>query len=447
MRLPRLDERLSCSVRPTHEYARNPGPLAALADFEAPLRLAVAGLIGLAIGVEREWSGHASGPYARFAGVRTFLLLGLVGGISGWLSSQDDALLALALVGGATALSVAAYVVAAQQTEDRDGTTEAAALLVLATGSLSGLGHESLAAGVAAVAVLALAEKSRIREFIRKIGETELRAALHFAVLAIVILPLLPVGPFGPQDAIRPRELWSVVLIFSGLNFLGYLARRSIGAERGYSVAGLLGGLVSSTAVTLGFSRQSRVTPEYSQGLALGVIAACTVLLPRVFIVAAVLSPPVAQQLIRYLVAPALIGGLLLGYAVWRRQASSAETGEPDRNPLRLGAAIQMTLAFALVLLIVPTVERLWGRSGVFGSAAVLGLTDMDALTYSMSRLGASSGDAPLAARAIGIGLLSNTVLKLGVTLVLGSPAFRRFAGLGLLVCALSLLAGLLIWA
>jgi uncharacterized membrane protein (DUF4010 family) len=416
-----------------------------LADFDVPLRLAVGGLIGLAIGVEREWSGHASGPRARFAGVRTFFLLGLVGAIAGWLSDQDRLLLAVALLGGSAVLAVAAYVVASLQTEDRDGTTEAAALLVLATGCLSGLGHESVAAGVAAVAVLALAEKSRVREFIARIGETELRATLHFIVLAVVVLPLLPTGPFGPHDAIRPRQLWSIVLIFSGLNFLGYLARRAVGADRGYGIAGLLGGLVSSTAVTLGFSRQSRVTPKYSQALALGVIAACTVLLPRVVIVALVLSPPVAQHLIPYLIAPALIGGLFIGYTLWR-QSPSTETGQPDRNPLRLGAAIQLALVFAAVLLIVPTVERLWGQSGVLGSAAVLGLTDMDALTYSMARLGDSTGDAPLAARAIGIGLLSNTVLKLALALILGTSGFRRIAAAGLVAFAVSLLAGLMIW-
>ena len=416
------------------------------ATLDAPLRLAVAGLIGLAIGVEREWSGHASGPRARFAGVRTFFLLGLVGGMAGWLSDQGHVLVAVALLGGSAIFAVAAYVVASQQTEVRDGTTEAAALLVLATGSVAGLGSESLAAGVAAVAVLAWAEKSRVREFIARIGETELRAALHFAVLAVVVLPLLPTGPFGPRDAIRPRELWTVVLIFSGLNFLGYLARRAVGADRGYGIAGLLGGLVSSTAVTLGFSRQSRVTPNYSQGLALGVVAACTVLLIRVLIVTLVLSPPVAQHLISYLIAPTVVGGLLIGYALWRRQPPPTETDRPDGNPLRLGTAIQMTLAFALVLLIVPTVERLWGPAGLLGSAAVLGLTDMDALTYSMARFGVSTGDAPLAARAIGIGLLSNTVLKLGLALTLGSPSFRRFAAAGLLAFAASLLVGLLVW-
>ncbi len=419
-----------------------------LTDLDSPLRLAVAGLIGLTLGVEREWSGHASGPGARFAGVRTFFLLGLVGGIAGWLAAQDHLLLAAVLVGGSALLAVAAYVVASMQTGDRDGTTEAAALLVLATGSLAGMGYEALAAGAAAVAVLALAEKSRIREFIARIGETELRAALHFAVLAVVVLPLLPTGPFGPGDGIRPRELWTVVLIFSGVNFIGYLARRAVGADRGYGIAGMLGGLVSSTAVTLTFSRQSRVTPKFARGLALGVIAACTVLLPRVLITTLVLSPAVAGHLVPYVIAPAVVAGCFLAYALLRKQPSPAHgEGRDAGNPLRLGAAIQMALAFQLVLLAVPAAEHFWGAGGVLGSAAVLGLTDMDALTYSMSRFGATTGDAPLAARAIAIGLLSNTVLKLALAVGLGAPGFRRFAAAGLVAFALSLLAGLLIWS
>lgn len=417
------------------------------ADLDSALRLAVAGLIGLAIGVEREWSGHASGPGARFAGARTFFLLGLLSGVAGWLAAQDHLLLAAVLVGGSASLAVAAYVVASKQTRDRDGTTEAAALLVLGTGSLAGLGYEIHAAGVAAVAVLALAEKSHIREFIARIGETELRAALHFVVLAVVILPLLPTGPFGPGDAIRPRELWTVVLIFSGVNFVGYLARRAVGADRGYGIAGMLGGLVSSTAVTLTFSRQSRVTPEYARGLALGVIAACTVLLPRVLTVTLILSPSVARHLLAYVIGPAIVGGGFLTYALVRRQPVPAGADTQDAgNPLRLGTAIQMALAFQLVLLAVPAAEHLWGPGGVLASAAVLGLTDMDALTYSMSRLGVTTGDAPLAARAIAIGLLSNTVLKLGLALGLGASPFRRLVARGLLAFALSLLAGVLIW-
>jgi uncharacterized membrane protein (DUF4010 family) len=378
--------------------------------------------------------------------VRTFFLLGLLSGIAGLLASRDRTLLSAVLLAGPALLIVGAYVVASLQTRDRDGTTEAAALLVLATGGLSGLGEASLAAAVAAVAAMALAEKSRVRDLIARIGETELRAALQFAGLAVVVLPLLPLGPFGPGGAIRPRELWSVVLIFSGINFLGYLARRAAGPERGYGIAGLLGGLVSSTAVTLGFSRQSRLEPEHARGLALGVVAACTVLFARVFIVTAALSMGTARALAPYLIAPAVIGGAIVGYAVWRQPSRTGAGAPAERNPLRLLAAVRMTVAFALVLLVIPLVERLWGSGGVLGSAAILGLTDLDALTYTMARLGETSGDTALAARAIGVGLAANTLAKLGLAMVLGAAPFRRRAAPALSALALGVLAGLVFW-
>ena len=416
-------------------------------DLEVALRLALAGLTGLAIGIERERSGHASGPGARFAGVRTFLLLGLIGGMAALLGAGGWTVLGAVLLGGAALLPALAYAVAAYQTGDRDGTTETAAVLVLATGALCGLGHGSVGSGVAAVAVLALAEKSRIQGFVARIGELELRAALRFAVLALVVLPLLPEGPFGPYGAIRPRELWTIVLVFSGLNFLGYLARRAVGPDRGYVITGLLGGLVSSTAVVLNFARASRSVPQHAPSLALGAIAACTVLIPRVFTVTLVLSPPVAEHLARYLVLPALVGGDFVLFALSRRQPVPASPEGADRSPLRLMSAIQMVLAFQLVLLALPAVERAWGPAGILGSAAVIGLTDMDALTYSMSRIGATREAAGLAARAITVGMLSNTILKLTLALGLGSPGFRRNAAPGLLALALTIAAGLLIWS
>lgn len=415
-------------------------------DLDVAARLVLAALTGLAVGIEREWSGHASGPGARFAGVRTFLQLGLIGGMAGLLAAEGWMPFGAVLLGGAALLAAFAYAVAAHQTGDRDGTTETAALLVLATGALCGLGYGIVGSGVAAVAVLALAEKSRIQGLIARIGEDELRAALRFAVLAVVVLPLLPEGPFGPYAAIRPRELWTIVLLFSGLNFIGFLARRAAGPHRGYGITGLLGGLVSSTAVTLSFARASRSLPHYASSLAVGVVAACTVLIPRVLVITLVLSPLVAEHLFPYLLLPALVGGGVVLYALSRRNPTPAGAQEVDRSPLRLLSAIKMVLAFQLVLLAVPAVEGMWGSAGVLGSAAVLGLTDMDALTYSMSRLGATSDAAPLAARAIAVGVLSNTMLKLGLVLALGSPGFRRAAGPGLLALALTVLLGILVW-
>ncbi|HKU60997.1 MAG TPA: MgtC/SapB family protein [Gemmatimonadales bacterium] len=149
----------------------------ALSDLDIAGRLATAGLTGLAVGIEREWSGHASGPQARFAGVRTFLLLGLVGGIGGAVAAAIGwAGMAGTLIGGAAALAVVAYAIASVQTRDRDGTTETAALLVLGTGVLCGLGHGRLGSGVAVVAALALAEKGRIQQWVGQIGRAELQS-------------------------------------------------------------------------------------------------------------------------------------------------------------------------------------------------------------------------------------------------------------------------------
>lgn len=413
-------------------------------DLAVPVRLALAGLAGLAVGIEREWSGHATGPKARFAGVRTFLLLGLLGGLSGWLASQGFTGVAAVLLAGGALLAIVAYYTTTSATGDTDGTTEAAALLVLGVGALCGMGHARLGSGIVAVALVALAEKTWIHERVRRIGEVELRAALQFAVLALVILPLLPAGPYGPFDAIRPRDLWVVVLLFSGLNFLGYIARRAVGRERGYGVAGLLGGLVSSTAVAFAYSRESRRTPADAQALALGVVAACTMLLARVLAVTAVLDLGVAGRLAPYLVAPALVGIAFTAWALMHTRPTGAADPAPDRSPLRLQSAIRMALVFQAMLLAVPYAERVWGEAGVLGSAALLGLTDLDALTFAMARLG-RDGAAALAARAIAVGILSNTVLKLALTIVLGTTAFRRTASLGL--AALGLASGLaLLW-
>src|SRR5262245_13965264 len=211
----------------------------------------------MAVGVEREWSGLAPGPKPASAGVRPFFLLGGTGGVAGWLLDNGDSAVAASLLLICGALVVAAYVMAARRSAEAiDGTTETAAMLVLGLGVMAGLGYLRLTSGAAAVVVVALREKEAIRSFVQRIGEEEMRAALQFAVLALVVLPLLPEGPVGPWGGIRPRGLWMVVLIFSGINFLGYLARRALGDRQGYQAMGALGGLVSSTAVTLSFSRQ-----------------------------------------------------------------------------------------------------------------------------------------------------------------------------------------------
>ena len=405
---------------------------ASVGDLDAAARLAIAALIGAGVGLEREWSGQTTGPSPRFAGLRTFLLLGLTGGIAG-LILETHAAAGATLIAGAVALTVAAYVMATGRAGGEvGGTTEAAALAVIGLGALAGSGSMGLAAGAGSVVVLALSEKARLHWLVRRLGEPELRATLQFAVLALVVLPILPEGPFGGIIALRPRSVWMLVLVFSGLSFAAYLIRRALGSHAGSIVTGLAGGLVSSTAVTLEFSRRSRREPALASALAFGTIGACTILIPRVIVLSAILNAEVAISLARILWLPALLGAGVTALG-WRRGAQADDDKEAKgiRNPLRLGAAVQMAVAFQVAMSAVAAVRDRWGTVGIYATAGLLGLTDVDALTMSMSRVDASLV-ATIASRAIAIGILANTLLKLSLSLVFGAPQFRRTAGLGL---------------
>lgn len=391
--------------------------------------IVVAALGGAAIGVEREWSGHASGPAARFAGVRTFALLGLMAGIAGWLWRAGAMPLATALLAGGAALIVAAYLAASRT--DVDGTTEVAAFVVLAAGALAGGGHLALASAIIAASALLLVEKSRLHALVARLDDTSLRAGIRFAVMAIVILPLLPPGPYGPFGGVRPRELWAWVLFFSGLSFAGYLARRALGARYGHVTTGLLGGLVSSTNVTLTFSGASRTQPALAAALAAGVMAASTVLFVRVAVAVAVLNLSLLPALLPYLIAPFLVGLAASAFGIRRQREAGADLITLD-NPLQIGAAVRMTVLFQAVMFAVYAVNVRFGDPGVIASGAGLGLTDMDALTISMARSGGLNLDPAVAARAIAVGILSNTLMKALLALVIGRAGFRWLAAAGL---------------
>lgn len=416
-------------------------------DLTTARDLGVAVLAGLAVGIERERSGHATGPAARFAGARTFLMLGLVGGIAGWLTAGGAVLAGAIILGSGGALSVAAYVMAARQGPDGIGaTTEVAALAVLALGVAAGAGFPLLTSAATSVMVLALVEKSRIHDAVARLGTVEVDAALKFAVLALVILPLLPAGPYGPYDSIRPRELWILVLLFSGLNFAGYVARRAFGPARGYGITGLLGGVISSTLVTLSFGLRSRRSPEFGRALARGTIAAGAIVVPRVLILTLVLHRAVTLEAMGYLALPLAVSAGIIAWVAWHRPPAEGSGVDPaeGESPLRLAAAIRMGLGFQLVLFLVPMVQQLWGRSGVLSSAVVLGVTDIDALTVSMVELGKSSGDNALAAQGIVFGVIASAAFKAGIAAVVGGREFRWRAGLGL--AGLAIVAALGLW-
>jgi uncharacterized membrane protein (DUF4010 family) len=406
------------------------------------LGLLIAALGGSAVGLERQWSGHAEGPRARFAGIRTFTMLGALAGLCGWLWKTGLTVPAAILFAGAVTITAAAYVAASRQ--DVDATTEVAALVVLAAGLLAGTGAFRLASAIIALEALLLVEKSRLHALVQRIDDVELRAGVRFAVMACVVLPLLPKGPYGPLGGIRPRELWALVLFFSALSFLGHVGRRLVGPGQGYLVTGLIGGLVSSTNVTFTFARLSRSDPAMQRALAFGAVGANAVLYPRVLAATAVLNPALVPSLIPYLAMPALVAALTAAIGQ-RRPAAAGAPDLPQDNPLQLRAAMQMAVLFQGVIMLVSFARETWGQSGVLTSAAILGLTDVDALTVSMAREVAKTVSLEVAALAIAVGVLANTALKLGVALLFGGSRFRTIVGGTLVLMILTAGAALIL--
>ena len=394
--------------------------------------LAVAILGGAAVGVERQRSGHATGPDARFGGIRTFTLLGTVSGLAGLLLDLALLVPAALLIAGALALTVAAYVRASRR--DIDATTEVAAIVVLAAGVMAGLGEIRLSAAVTTLTVLVLAEKPRLHGLVARLDEPTMLAAARFAVMSVVILPLLPEGPYGPGPGIRPRELWMLVLLFSGMSFAGFIAQRMTGAA-GYPLTGLLGGLVSSTSVTLTFARLSKSHPSQESPLATGAVAASAVLFFRVAVAVAILNATVLPVLARYLAAPfvASVAALLVA---WRSLRGAAVEPTPLKNPLQFRSAIEMAVLFQVVLFAVHYVRSSVGETGLLASGFVLGLTDVDALTLSMTRSVNSGTPIEAAARAITTGIVANSLMKAGIAFAVGPGRFRWQAGAALLAMA-----------
>jgi uncharacterized membrane protein (DUF4010 family) len=401
-------------------------------DYGVLGNLAVAFLGGLAVGIERERSGHALGPRARFAGVRTFTLLGLISGLSGWLWVAGLQGPAIVFLAGTGALVVAAYFAASRR--DVDGTTEVAAFVVMAAALLAGAGYRAVASGIIAVTVLLLVEKTRLHRLVSKLDRDDMRAAARFAVMAAVILPLLPTGPFGPFGGIRPRMLWSLVLFFSGLSFVGYLARRTLGPHRGYALAGLLAGILSSTSATLTLARQSQQASAAGRALASGAIGASTVLFPRVLIACAVLSPALARAVWPAFIAPVLAGAFFV-FRGWRDTSGPARITR-ERNPLQFGAALQMAALFQGVLFAVFLAKSWFGEQGLYGSGALLGLVDVDGLTLSLAQAVQAGTAADVGARALTLGILVNTLFKMMLALTIGRGRFRVLTAIGLAVMA-----------
>ena len=388
------------------------------------LRFAVALGLGMLIGLERERSKSEEGG----AGVRTFALIALTGAIAGYLGKTLGLdWLALSIFFAVAALIIGQYVVTSLR-GDPGITTEISALLAFLLGLLCAHGQLQLAAWVAVAMALLLALKGWLHQLASRIDASDVEATLKFGIVTLIILPLVPDHNYGPPplDVMNPYKIWLMVVLISALNFASYLLIKVVGAEHGIGIAGLLGGLASSTAVTLGFSQRSRQPGEDASALALGILLAWTVMFFLVAIMTAFISWELGRRLA---LAVGLLCATSLGACYWLWRRRQAERGEVNagNNPFELDEAIKFGMLFGVVVLIAKAAQVYLGDAGLYLAAGIAGLTDVDAITLAMADLAKTSeSSVGTAARAIVVAVMANTLTKSGMSIGLGSPELRR---------------------
>jgi uncharacterized membrane protein (DUF4010 family) len=398
--------------------------------LDLAFRLGLALAIGFVIGLERGWRERDEEEGQRTAGLRTFTLTGLLGGVLGALSiGGDRSLLAAAFAILGAVLGVFFWR-EGQKHEDLSATTFVAALVTFALGAFAVLGDTTIAAGAAVATLLLLANKETLHGWLARITWPELRSGLLLAAMTFIALPLLPDRTIDPWQAINPHEIWLMTILIAAVSFAGYAAVKIAGPQRGLVLAATLGGLVASTAVTLSLARLARASAAHVRMLSGAILAAGAVMLLRVLAVVALLNSPLASALAPVLLAGAVASGLIAAVLVGRhvQQSAGQSSDLVMRNPFEISEVLRFGALLAVVMAAVTLARQAYGDGGLFGVAAMSGLADVDALTLSAARL-----DVPLtvAADAILIAIAVNTLAK---TAYAGYTGGARIGGL-LLLC------------
>lgn len=399
--------------------------------------------VGLLIGLERERHRESK------AGVRTFALIAMLGTLCALLGEKTGSpwLLAVGLLVSVGAV-LAAYLSAPTSTPDQGTTTVMAAALTFCLGAAVWFGYSGIVIAVAIVATTLLHYKSQLEGFSVKLTQTDMASLLQFAVLSLVILPVVPNTGYGPYGALNPYHLWMMVVLISAVSLAGYVAWRLLGGKGPVLLLGALGGLVSSTATTLVYSRGARGKPELEGTAATVILLANLVVLLRLTVLAVAVMPSILPTMLPVMLA-GLAATLPVAWMTWRRHQEGQAMENPElTNPTDLPVALGFGVAYAVVLVAAAWLNDLAGVAGVYAVALVSGLTDVDAITLSSFRLfGDARVTAPGAVMAIVVALCSNAVVKATIVFVAGgrSLGMRCITGFGAMVAALLAVAAVML--
>ncbi len=389
--------------------------------------IVVSACLGALIGLIRQWGDQKDGEVGEFAGLRTHTFWAVLGCLGAYAGAAHHPYVLLVIL-----LAVPAHLIAqALNHHDRSqpgSTSFAGALLTILCGALVFWEQTRTAILVAALTMVVLGSKQPIHTWARELTARDIRGTLQFAAISGVILPLVPNQALGPFGAFNPFSTWLMVVLISGLGFAGYVAIRLMGPRAGILLTGLFGGLASSTASTLAFSRRSREQPGLDAHYSLAVVAACTVMLPRVLLAIGVVNRDLVPELLAPFACLALPGVVYTAWVWFHRRPAIREGDTPDLgNPLDLGIAIKFALLYAGIAFLVRAFREQGWTEGLLPLSFVSGLTDLDAIALSIAADTATTTATPqLALTAIVVAAIANTLLKAGLAISLGSPGLKR---------------------
>jgi len=398
--------------------------------------------IGLLIGLDRERN-----PAAK-AGLRTFALVALFGTLAALLSEKTNSpwlLLGGLLIVGV--MTIAANIRVPEKASDPGTTTVAAIIVCYGLGAIVWYGYSTLAIMLAIVTTMLLYFKTELQGISRNLDRRDLVSILQFAILTFIILPILPDKNFGPYEAINPYQIWLMVVLISGVSLAGYVALRLVGQRYGTALLGLFGGLVSSTATTLVYARRSKYNQNIIPIAVVVILIANLVVLIRLSVFSAVVSPSILPQLL-----PILGSGLFLGLGVtaywWRKINQQNEIPVPEiKNPAEIQTAATFGILYALVLFLAAWLSDIAGNRGLYAVALVSGLTDVDAITLTSLRLfELGKLEATETVTAISLGILSNIAFKLGLVFFIGGSLLAKRCTLGMIATSIGIGLGLFVF-
>lgn len=394
---------------------------------ELSYKILLAILVGLLIGIERE-RRKREGDKA-FAGIRTYPMISMLGMVAALLVNIINVYVYIAIFFGFSVLISISYFFAARR-GDIGGTTEISMIVVFLMGSL--IYHEFyvLAGIITVVIMILLTFKTEFHSFAGKIEKEDLFAAIKFAVITIIVLPLLPNETFGPLDVLNPRKIWYMVILIAGISFIGYILTKLVDSKKGIQLLSILGGIASSTAVTLSFTARSKEIPSLSRNFAAGIVLASTIMFPRVLLIIFVLNKSFAESL----AIPFGIftfAGLSASFILWRSSKKDDTKDINLTNPFKLLFAIKFGVLFAAILFISKAAQEYIGDKGIYITSFFAGFADVDAIALFIVNLVETNLALESATLAVVIATLANSLVKTTIAATFGSKELRKYSSIG----------------